>query len=157
MILVRLTYFSRNLLDRCYGSRLDAGLAEMTAASIANNRRDGITGALICDRRWFAQALEGAESKLSATFERILRDRRHCDVSLVTMQAVAERRYADFAMVTHLHGADNDDLFRHYAEDEVFDPRQMRADRLCDLIEEVVRRGPTGGESWTTRTNTSAA
>jgi len=96
MMLIRLTYFSRNRLDHWYGSR-DCGIAEILATSVANNLRDCITGALICDERWFVQALEGAESKVSAAFERILRDQRHREVSLVTMQAVAERRFPNFA------------------------------------------------------------
>ena len=157
MMLIRVTYFSRNRLDRRYGS-VPNGINEILATSVANNRRDGITGALICDDRWFAQVLEGLETKVSATFERILRDQRHGDVSLVTMQAVGERLYGDFAMLAIFRGEDNSDLFRHYAEDETFDPRQMRADRLSDLIEEVVRRQATGGQPpWTTRSATTAA
>lgn len=156
MMLIRLTYFSRSRLDHWYGSK-DCGIAEILATSVANNSRDCITGALICDDRWFLQALEGAENKVSATFERILRDQRHRDVSLVTMQPVAERRYPNFAMVCLCHGQDNNDLFRHYAEDESFDPRQMRADRLSDLIEAVVQRGATGGPTWTTKHTTNAA
>jgi len=156
MMLIRLTYFSRNRLDQWYGSK-DCGIAEILATSVANNLRDGITGALLCDDRWFVQELEGTESKVSATFERILRDQRHRDVSLVTMQPVAERRFAKFAMVCVFRDQDNNELFRHYAEDERFDPRQMRADRLSDLIEAVVQRGVTGGAEWTTRRATSAA
>jgi hypothetical protein len=156
MMLIRLTYFSRNRLDQWYGSR-DCGIAEILATSVANNLRDCITGALICDDRWFVQALEGAEAKVSAAFERILRDQRHGDVSLVTMQAVTDRRFANFAMVSVFRDQDNDDLFRHYAEDESFDPRQMRPDRLSDLIEAVVQRGATGGPQWTRRHATNAA
>ena len=61
---------------------------------------------------------------------------------------------------------DNGDLFRHYGEDDCFDPRQIRRDRLSDLIDAVVRRGPTGGptgdqttgeQTWTTKNATSAA
>jgi hypothetical protein len=156
MKLIRLTYFSRNRLDQWYGSR-DCGIAEILAISVANNLRDCITGALICDDRWFVQALEGAENKVSATFERILRDQRHRDVSLVTMQAVAERRYPNFAMVCLFRDEDNGDLFRHYGEDECFDPREMRADRLSDLIEAVADRGTPGGPAWTTKRATNAA
>ena len=156
MKLIRLTYFSRNRLDQWYGSR-DCGIAEVLAISVANNLRDCITGALLCDDRWFVQALEGAENKVSATFERILRDQRHRDVSLVTMQAVVERRYPNFAMVCLFRDEDNSDLFRHYGEDECFDPREMRADRLSDLIEAVVDRGAPGGPAWTTKRATNAA
>jgi hypothetical protein len=67
MMLIRLTYFSRSRLDHWYGSK-DCGIAEILATSVANNSRDCITGALICDDRWFLQALEGAENKVSATF-----------------------------------------------------------------------------------------
>jgi Sensors of blue-light using FAD len=156
MMLIRLTYFSRNRLDDWYGSR-DCGIAEILATSVANNLRDSITGALICDDRWFVQALEGAENKVSAAFERILRDQRHRDVSLVTMQAVTERRYPHSAMVCIFRDEDNSDLFRHYGEEERFDPRQMRPDRLSDLIEAVVERGATGEAPWMKKRATTAA
>ena len=94
MMLIRLTYFSRN--------RLDSGTEVKTAASrrfsrprlpticaTASPARCSATTAGLCRR------LEGAESKVSAAFERILRDQRHRDVSLVTMQAVAERRFPE--------------------------------------------------------------
>jgi hypothetical protein len=137
------------------------GIAEILAVSVSNNQRDSITGALIWDDCWFVQALEGAERDVSTTFERILRDQRHRDVSLVTMEAVAERRYVDSAMACVGRTQDNGDLFRHYGEDNRFDPRQIRRDRLSDLIEAVVRRAPTGGaageQTWTTKSATSAA
>jgi len=157
MKLIRLTYFSSNRLDDWYVSK-DSGISEILATAVANNLRDCITGALICDERWFVQALEGPENKVSAAFERILRDQRHRDVSLVTMQAMTERRYPSFAMVCLFHDEDNADLFRHYGEGERFDPRLMRPDRLSDLIDAVVQRGARGEPSrWTTRRVTTAA
>jgi hypothetical protein len=156
MMLIRLTYFSRNRLSDWYSNK-DCGIAEILATSVANNLRDCITGALICDDRWFVQALEGGENKVSAAFERILRDQRHRDVSLVTMQAVAERRFPNFAMLCVFRDQDNNDLFRHYAEDDCFDPRQMRADRLSDLIEAVADRGATGGSAWMKKRASNAA
>jgi hypothetical protein len=157
MKLIRLTYFSRNRLGDWYASK-DSGIADILATAVANNLRDCITGALLCDERWFVQALEGPERKISATFERILRDQRHHDVTLITMQAVTERCYPNFAMVCLFRGEDNDDLFRHYAESERFDPRQMRPDRLSDLIDAVVQRRTRGEPSqWTTKRVTTAA
>jgi hypothetical protein len=156
MNLIRLTYFSRSRLGQSC-ENYDARVHEIARIAAINNRRDDITAALICDDRWFAQVIEGRESIVSLTFERILRDQRHSDVSLVTMQPIADRRYADYAMVTISRSQDNDDLFRHYCEDQHFDPRQMRADRLCDLIEAVVQRGAKGAQSWTTESATSAA
>jgi hypothetical protein len=156
MMLIRLMYFSRNRLDRWYRSS-DCGIAEILAVSAANNLRDGITGALLCDERWFVQVLEGAESKVSAAFERILRDQRHRDVSLVTMQPSAERRFPNSAMACVVRDEDNAPLFRHYAEDDRFDPRQMRPDRLSDLIEAAMQGGTTGEPGWTRKNAPSAA
>ncbi|MBX9776766.1 MAG: BLUF domain-containing protein [Xanthobacteraceae bacterium] len=156
MMLIRLTYFSYNRLNDWYASK-DRGVAEILATSVANNLRDCITGALICHDRWFVQELEGAEDKVSAAFERILRDQRHRDVSLVTMQAVSARRFPNFAMACLLPHEDNCDLFRHYGEDEIFDPRKMRADRLSDLIEAMADRGTTGGQAWMKKPAMNAA
>ena len=137
MIIVRLTYFSRNHIDRSGGPVHDR-IHDILIESVTNNRRDDITGALIHDDKWFAQALEGPETMVSATFERILRDPRHSDVRLIKMQPVPARRFAAWWMVCVGRGEDNADLFRHHCESDCFDPQLMRADRLGDLIEAVV-------------------
>jgi len=143
MILVRLTYFSRNRIDPRRGSMHDRVL-EILSASVANNRRDGITGALIYDSKWFAQVLEGTEGAVSRTFERILRDERHSDVSLVAMQPMTERLFGMCPMMSIAREADNSHLFRHYGESERFDPPLMRPDRLFDLVEALVSRSLEG-------------
>ena len=154
MIIVHLTYFSRNLLDPSSGpmhERIDDILIE----SVTNNRRDDVTGALLYDPRWFAQTLEGPETVVSATFERILRDGRHGEVKLIKMQPVAARRFGACWMACVARGEDNADLFRQYCESEGFDPQFMRSDRLGDLLEAVVERAPRdqGKAAWGSVTN----
>jgi hypothetical protein len=136
MILTRLTYFSRVRLNGPINTHID----DILITSVANNRRDDVTGVLVHDGRWFAQMLEGRESIVSATFERILRDGRHSDVSLVSMHPVGGRRFADLWMRAIAYDDDTSDLFRHYCESDAFDPPLMRVDRLCDLIEELADR-----------------
>lgn len=138
MNFIRLAYFSRNRLAT---QNLPMQIAQLMTVSVANNARDGITGALIYDSAWFAQILEGPEQPISTTFERILRDTRHSDVSLIGMQPVSRRQFGTYPMVSAARGDDNLDLFRHYGDGERFEPQLMRADRLCDLIEAVVGRG----------------
>jgi hypothetical protein len=158
MIIVRLTYYSRNRVDRPGGPAHDR-IRDILIESVANNRRDDITGALIHDDRWFAQALEGPETKVTATFERILRDPRHSDVRLIRMQPVPARQFAPWWMACVARSDDNADLFRHHCESECFDPQLMRADRLGDLIEAVVERSPAhlGKAAWTGGSATNAA
>jgi Sensors of blue-light using FAD len=158
MIIVRLTYYSRNRVDRMGGPIHDR-IHDILIESVANNRRDDITGALVHDDKWFAQALEGPETMVSATFERILRDPRHSDVRLIKMQPVPARRFAGWWMTCVARSDDNADLFRHHCENECFDPQLMRADRLGDLIEAVVARTPRhqGNAAWRSGSADNAA
>jgi hypothetical protein len=151
MALIRLTYFSR---VRRQGSMEDH-LDDILVTSVTNNRRDDITGMLVHDDTWFAQMLEGRESIVSTTFERILRDDRHSDVSLVSMHPVGQRRFADWWMRAIAYDKDNCELFRHYGENDHFDPPLMRVDRLCDLIEDLAERNP--GAPWTPKRASNAA
>ena len=154
MIIVRLTYYSRNLVDH-WVDRCDRIHDILLRIGLTNNRRDDVTGALIHDDRWSCQALEGPETMVSATFERILRDPRHCDVRLIKMQPVPARLFAASWMACVARSEDNADLFRHHCESECFDPQLMRADRLGDLIEAVVARSPRHQEkvAWGGVTN----
>ncbi|NKC32124.1 BLUF domain-containing protein [Falsiroseomonas selenitidurans] len=64
-----------------------------------NNRRDGLTGALICRADLFLQMLEGPRDKVTATFGRILRDDRHLEVSLVWSGDAPARLFGHWDML----------------------------------------------------------
>lgn len=74
-------------------------LAEILAVSDRNNRRDGLTGVLLISRGRFFQVLEGAAQDLDRTMNRIRLDPRHHDVSVVSRQSVASRRFSQWGMV----------------------------------------------------------
>lgn len=158
MIIVRLTFYSRNLLDRL-GGPIGERINDILIESVANNRRDDVTGALIFDEKWFAQALEGPEPAVSATFERILRDPRHGEVKLIKMQPVQARRFGAWWMTCIAHGEANSNLFRQHCECGPFEPPLMRADRLGDLIEAVAARTAAhhGAAAWAAGSVTNAA
>lgn len=63
------------------------------------NTRDDITGALICRQDIFLQLLEGPETTVLATFERIRADDRHVEVRQVINTPVKERLFGDWAML----------------------------------------------------------
>ncbi len=138
MQLIRLLYFSRNRIAD-FGGPTDGRLAELLATCTADNRRDGVTGVLVHDENWFVQVLEGADGLVSRTFERVLRDSRHSDVTLVAMRPVTARRFGTAPMAGIAWSKDNADIFRHYGEGPRFDPRLMSADRLADLVEALLK------------------
>lgn len=91
--LLRIAYASRNV--EVQG---EAGLGEILAVSRRNNRRDGVTGALLFSENVFVQVLEGPPSAVEAVFERIQMDPRHGDVVVLLNEAAAERRFAEWDM-----------------------------------------------------------
>jgi hypothetical protein len=165
MQLVRLLYFSRNRLAQ-FGEPIADRLAELIGAGMAHNQRDRITGLLVYDEKWFVQALEGEAAAVSHSFERILRDPRHGEVTLTTMRPVATRRYGSTPLAAIARGEDNAAIFRQYAEGSGFDPRLMPADRLAYLVEALLQdaarcprksRSAFRGTAWTIGNATNAA
>ena len=169
MQLVRLLYFSRNRLAQFDGP-IEARLAELVAAATAHNLRDGVTGVLVHDDKWFAQALEGEQDSISRTFERILRDSRHCDVTLITMRPVGVRRFGSAPVQSIAWSEDKAEIFRHYGEGPRLQPQLIAADRLADLLEVLLQHAnqpssrapslaphPTRGAQWQTGNATNAA
>ncbi|MFD0915192.1 BLUF domain-containing protein [Pseudahrensia aquimaris] len=63
------------------------------------NRRDGITGALVCRRDLYLQLLEGPADKVTEAYARIKRDDRHVNVRNVFDATISERMFADWDML----------------------------------------------------------
>lgn len=74
-------------------------LAGILATARRNNPRHAITGALICRQDVYLQLIEGDAAALDALFERISRDDRHLDVTLLNRGEVANRLFPDWAML----------------------------------------------------------
>jgi hypothetical protein len=93
MRLVQLIYVSRP-----FGFEANT-LDDILLKGRANNRRDGITGALICRADLYMQLLEGPRDKVTAAFGRILRDDRHIEVGLVSFADVPFRLFPEWDML----------------------------------------------------------
>lgn len=137
MALVRLVYYSRNRLGPDRDAVADQ-MAEILAHSIAKNRLHGITGAMIVDRNWIVQVLEGRQAAVTATYDRIAADPRHADIVLADTRATDERRFPYWWMAAAAIEPDMDDLVRRWCEDGDFDPSRLSPRRLVDLTEAVV-------------------
>lgn len=92
-----------DLMQIIYSSRpfgFDASiLAGILMDSRMANRRDGITGALICRRDIYFQLLEGPKEAVEAAYERIKRDDRHLEVTLRVERPATERLFSDWEML----------------------------------------------------------
>lgn len=63
------------------------------------NRRDGVTGALICRQDVYLQLLEGPEPAVRDAFARIARDDRHVAVRIRVARPITERLFGEWEML----------------------------------------------------------
>ena len=76
----------------------DDEIAQILHAARANNLAGGITGMLLyCDGN-FLQLLEGEDVAVQRTFDRIRRNPRHTDVTILLDEKVTERAFAEWSM-----------------------------------------------------------
>ena len=73
-------------------------LARILAVSRRNNARDGVTGALLYSDGKVLQAIEGPETAVNDTFERVREDTRHRGVVMLYRGSAEERSFPDWSM-----------------------------------------------------------
>jgi Sensors of blue-light using FAD len=64
-----------------------------------NNKRDGITGALLCRHDMYLQLIEGPEAVIDALYAKISEDDRHGDVQLALSSEVDQRMFPEWEML----------------------------------------------------------
>lgn len=135
--LYRLIYTSRNLLPGDEDAQA-AAVAGILAASKRSNARVGVTGALLFNAGFFAQVLEGSRLAVEATFERIQRDPRHSDVSVLQCEPVAARGFPNWSMAFVGRSPRGQALWGEFARRTDFDLGRIEADRLFATLLTIV-------------------
>jgi Sensors of blue-light using FAD len=109
----RLIYRSRNLIPE---DQRKTELGSLFGQARSNNKRQGITGALLLSDDWFVQTLEGDEEAVRALFDQIEKDSRHGSVAVIetgravrvfskwAMARVAADGERDIALIAHVDG-----------------------------------------------------
>ena len=91
-----------NLIQLIYASRPlgfdNATLNAILIEARLSNPRHEITGALICRADMYLQLLEGPETAVDSTFERIARDDRHLEIKVLYRMPTAKRLFPAWAM-----------------------------------------------------------
>ena len=76
-----------------------AMLAGILAGARRNNRRDDITGALICRYDLYLQLIEGPEPAIDALYAKIVDDDRHTDIKLLLTDTISQRLFPQWEML----------------------------------------------------------
>lgn len=84
----------------CLGMDSLLVIADILAVSARNNRRDGVTGALVYSDGRFFQVIEGEAADLQRLMGRLRQDPRQADIEIVLQHAVDHRLFEDWSMTT---------------------------------------------------------
>lgn len=93
----RILYSSKNTLQGSPEQQATE-VQKILSSSRENNSVVGITGALLYSHGCFAQVLEGSLEPVETTFERIQRDLRHADVTVLECGYVSDRDFPEWSM-----------------------------------------------------------
>lgn len=74
-------------------------LAEILGEAERNNRRDGLTSALMRHDGRFLQIIEGRRADIDRLMDRLRLDPRHENIRLLSDLAVADRRFGGWPMI----------------------------------------------------------
>lgn len=133
----RLTYYSRNNLT-VSPEAMTRAIEQILDAARRNNARLGITGALMFNSGCFAQVLEGPPGAIERTFERIQRDPRHRDVSVLEFIPIERRTFDAWSMgyVGRLPG--QAESYANVATRSGFEPSLMSGETLFEALRQLV-------------------
>lgn len=116
-MLVRLLYASR-----AADSLAHEEVLAILKTSRLHNPSVGITGVLCLSGGTFLQVLEGGRQAVSTLYNRIVADRRHREVVLLSFEEIGERRFAGWSMGQVNLARLNPAVLMKYSETGTLDP-----------------------------------
>ena len=142
-MLVRLLYASRA------AEHLSAeDLAAILKVSKARNPATGVTGVLcFCKAsNIFLQVLEGGREPVNALYNRIARDARHREPTLLTYEEIGQRSFAGWSMGQVNMDRLNAALLLRYSEKATLDPYAVSGVASLALFNELVATASVTGQ-----------
>jgi len=132
-MLVRLLYVSQPV-----GPITTTTTTLILEKSTAYNKKENITGVLCQGSGLFLQVLEGERSQVNLLYARIMSDRTHRNVELLSMEEITHRRFGKWSMA--LVYLSKDDPMVQMAHPE-FDPYTASAKDAFLILDELIKTG----------------
>jgi len=132
-MLVRLLYVSQPV-----GPVTTTTTTLILEKSTANNKKENITGVLCQGSGLWLQVLEGERSQVNLLYARIMADRIHHNLHLLSMEEITHRRFGQWSMA--LVYLSKDDPMVQMAHPE-FDPYTASAKDAFFILDELIKTG----------------
>ena len=130
-MLIRLLYVSKPV-----GPITTYVTSSILETSSLNNKSSEITGVLCQGSGVYMQVIEGQRSVISALFARIMADRRHNTVEILSIEEIKQRRYGQWSMA--LVQLSLDDPMVQMAHPE-FDPYSASSSDAMKIIDDLIK------------------
>ena len=132
-MLVRVLYVSRAV-----GPQTTAVTSAILSTARPHNRQNGIGGVLCQGQGLYLQILEGERSAVNHLYARIVRDQRHKDVEMLSIEEITRPRYPEWSMA-HVELSDGDPmvLMKH----PEFDPYSASGVLVMTMVDDLLKSG----------------
>jgi hypothetical protein len=131
-MLIRLLYISRAV-----GAVTTTVTGSILETARLHNRVAGITGVLCQGQGLFIQILEGERRAINRLYATLIKDKRHQDVELISIEEIETRKFPNWSMA-HVIISESDPMVQlNHPE---FDPYAASSEQLKALIEDLLKQ-----------------
>jgi hypothetical protein len=130
-MLIRLLYISR-----ATGAITTTITGSILETARVHNRVAGITGILCQGQGLFIQILEGERTHVNRLYATLIKDKRHQDVELVSIEEIQKRQFPDWSMA-HVIISESDPIVQ--LKHPEFDPFTASGAQLMALIDDLLK------------------
>lgn len=131
-MLIRLLYISRAV-----GAVTTTVTGSILETARLHNRVAGITGVLCQGQGLFIQILEGERRAINRLYATLIKDKRHQDVELISIEEIENRKFPNWSMA-HVIISESDPIVQlNHPE---FDPYAASSEQLKALIEDLLKQ-----------------
>lgn len=129
-MLIRLLYISR-----ATGAITTTVTSSILESARVHNRVAGITGILCQGQGLFIQILEGERTSVNRLYGILIKDKRHHDVELVSIEEIQNRKFPDWSMA-HVIISESDPIIQ--MKHPEFDPFTASGEQLMSLVDDLL-------------------
>ncbi|MEY4447525.1 MAG: hypothetical protein RLZZ433_540 [Pseudomonadota bacterium] len=131
-MLIRLLYISRAV-----GAVTTTVTGSILETARLHNRVAGTTGVLCQGQGLFIQILEGERRAINRLYATLIKDKRHQDVELISIEEIETRKFPNWSMA-HVIISESDPMVQlNHPE---FDPYAASSEQLKALIEDLLKQ-----------------
>lgn len=138
-VLISLTYISRNNEQNSCRE-----LTHILEQALRGNEENNITSALIINKKYFIQTIEGSRPDINQLVIKLINDHRHFSIDVVDTQEIEQRRWEGFSMKYVTPSTEYENCtHKHFSASADFNPYLMEKGEIKDFMDSIFENAET--------------